>query len=106
MASSWESHKDILRTLYIDRDETLKSIMTHMKDVRGFTKKYGIWSVLRTLSKQLILPQQRSVRAAVQKVGLQQEQHSTELDDHRPQGHRAEETRQDKCGLQRWQGNF
>jgi hypothetical protein len=49
MASSWESHKDTLRTLYIDRDETLKTIMAHMKDFHGFTMKYGIRPILRSL---------------------------------------------------------
>jgi hypothetical protein len=51
MASSWELHKDTLRTLYVDRDETLKSIMAHMRDVLGFTKRYGIHPVLRSLIK-------------------------------------------------------
>jgi hypothetical protein len=73
MASSWELHKDTLRTLYVNRDETLKSIMAHMRDVLGFTKKYGIHPKLRSLTSQLTLLQQRPVRAAVQEMGLQQE---------------------------------
>jgi hypothetical protein len=51
MASSWEPHKQTLRTLYVDRDETLKSIMTHMKDMCGFTKKYSILTDMAKLDQ-------------------------------------------------------
>jgi hypothetical protein len=106
MSPSWELHKDTLRTLYVDRDETLKSIMAHMRDVLGFTKKYGNRSLLRSLDKQLTPVQERPVRAAIQEMGLQQEQYSSKLENYRPQGYRAGETRQNECGSQRWQGNF
>lgn len=44
MAASWESHKDTLRTLYITRDESLRSTMNHMKDAHEFVMKYNIES--------------------------------------------------------------
>jgi hypothetical protein len=41
MAASWDSHKETLRILYIDRGETLKSIMACMKDFHGFAMRCG-----------------------------------------------------------------
>jgi len=41
MATSCESHKDKLRTLYIDRGETLKDIMSCMSELHGFTMRCG-----------------------------------------------------------------
>jgi hypothetical protein len=85
--SSWDPHRDTLRKLYIDRGETLKSIMNHMRDFHGFTRKYGIWPILQILSKSLILLlllQQRPVRATVQEMGFQQEQHSRGLEHYLP----------------------
>jgi hypothetical protein len=41
MAASWESYKDTLRTLYIDRGETLKDIMSCMSELHGFKMRCG-----------------------------------------------------------------
>jgi hypothetical protein len=41
MAANWELHKDTLRTLYIVRGETLKSIMACMDELYGFTMRCG-----------------------------------------------------------------
>jgi hypothetical protein len=49
MTSSWEPHKDTLRTLYVDRDETLKNIMIHMRDFHGFTRKYDVLLIWQSL---------------------------------------------------------
>jgi hypothetical protein len=42
MAANWELHKDTLRTLYIDREETLNSIMACMRELQGFTMRCGV----------------------------------------------------------------
>ena len=76
MATSWESHKDVLHTLYVTRNKTLKSIMVHMKEVHGFEMKCECLSRSQTSTESLISLQERSIRAAVQEMELSQEQHS------------------------------
>jgi hypothetical protein len=41
MTAIWETHKDRLHTLYIDRNMKLKSIMIEMREFHGFEKRYG-----------------------------------------------------------------
>jgi hypothetical protein len=40
MAAVWEPHKDRLRTLFVVKGETLKSIIAHMREFHEFDKKY------------------------------------------------------------------
>jgi hypothetical protein len=40
LESSWESHKDSIRNLYILRNEPLKDVITHMREEHGFDKTY------------------------------------------------------------------
>jgi hypothetical protein len=44
MAATWEPHKETIRMLYMVRNETLKNVMVHMRDVHGFVKKYACGS--------------------------------------------------------------
>jgi hypothetical protein len=75
MAASWDSHKGTLRTLYIDRGETLKSIMACMKEFHGFAMRCGNkCSRIQSYIKSLTFLQQGPVRAAIQEVGLSQKQ--------------------------------
>jgi hypothetical protein len=44
MASSWDQHKDVLRTLYLSKDRkigTLRSIMAYMASEHNFIKRYA-----------------------------------------------------------------
>ncbi|KAI3481311.1 hypothetical protein L1887_56409 [Cichorium endivia] len=40
LGSSWEFHKDTIRTLYIVRNEPLKDVIIHMREEHGFDKRY------------------------------------------------------------------
>jgi hypothetical protein len=106
MASSWELHKDTLRTLYVDRDETLKSIMAHMRDVLGFTKRYGIHPVLRSLIKAANLATAKASTNDNSRNGASArivQQWAGRLS---TENQRAGEARQDERGSQKWQGIF
>jgi hypothetical protein len=107
MAAIWESHKDTLRTLYIIRGETLKSIMAHMTERYGFAMRCND-SLSRAYNVviPLTILQQGSVRALVQTMAVLQEQQRYIMEYHRPQGRIAAEAGQDERGPERWRGDF
>ena len=42
MPVDWEPYQEIIRTLYLERDMSLKEMMTYMKDTYAFHARYDL----------------------------------------------------------------
>jgi hypothetical protein len=42
MPVDWEPYQEIIRTLYLERDMSLKEVMTYMKDTYSFHARYDL----------------------------------------------------------------